>query len=60
MQGKVMQTGALRWIPFINMSQYNPANIDGVIVGMNILYMSVFTAVFVVSGYFTFKKADLK
>lgn len=60
MQGKVMQTGALRWIPFINMSQYNPANIDGVIVGMNILYMCVFTAVFAVSGYFTFKKADLK
>lgn len=59
-QGNVVSTEALRWIPFVNMMEYNPANIDGVIVGMNVLYMCVFTAVFVVSGYYTFKKADLK
>ena len=49
-----------RWIPFYNAQLYNPLNIDGVVVGMNILYISIFTAAFVCIGLFTFKKADLK
>lgn len=50
----------LRWIPLANSLLYNAAEIDGVTIGMNILYLMVFSAVFVVAGYFTFKKADLK
>ncbi|MDE7454378.1 MAG: ABC transporter permease [Clostridia bacterium] len=59
-QGNAVALEVIRWIPFVNMGEYDPTNIDGVIVGMNILYMAIFTAVFVVSGYYTFKKADLK
>lgn len=56
----VSLTEVLRWVPFSGISLYNPANIDGVTVGMNILYMALFTAMFVVIGYFAFRKADLK
>jgi len=59
-KGEALSPDAIRWVPFANMQNYNPANIDGVIVGMNILYLAVFITVFVVSGYYTFKKADLK
>lgn len=58
--GQVMSTDALRFVPFVGGALYNAADVDGVVVGMNILYLSVFTAVFVVAGYYTFKKADLK
>lgn len=60
LNGMNVSTNALRWIPFAVSTLYDAADIDGVVVGMNVLYMSIFTAVFVVSGYFTFKKADLK
>ena len=60
MRGLTISPDAMRWVPFANMSSFNPANVDGVIAGMNALYMAVFITVFVVSGYYTFKKADLK
>lgn len=50
----------LRWVPFVGISEYNCTNIDGVIVGMHVLYFAVFIAMFVVIGFFTFRKADLK
>lgn len=59
-RGQTVSPDALRWVPFANMTYFDSANIDGVIVGMNALYMAVFITVFVVSGYYTFKKADLK
>ncbi len=49
-----------KWIPFYNMQLYDPMNIDGIIVGMNILYLALFIAGFTCLGLFTFKKADLK
>lgn len=59
--GQITSLDFLRWIPFVNMYyNYNPLNPDGVVVGMNILYMAAFIAGFVCIGYFTFKKADLK
>lgn len=60
LNGLSVSMEAARWIPFAVESLYNAAEIDGVVAGMDVLYLSVFTAVFVVSGYFTFKKADLK
>ena len=59
-RGLTISPDAMRWVPFANMSYFNPTNVDGVIVGMNALYMAIFITVFVVSGYYTFKKADLK
>lgn len=59
-RGQTVSPDAMRWVPFVNATNFDPANIDGAIVGMNALYMAIFTAVFVVSGYYTFKKADLK
>lgn len=50
----------LRWVPFANGLVYNPAEVDGIGVGMNILYLALFTAMFILIGYYTFKKADLK
>lgn len=60
LKGQPVSMESIRWIPFVGISAYNPANIDGVTVGMNILYMAVFTAMFVLIGYYTFRKADLK
>lgn len=60
LRGQIVSTDSLRYVPFVGISLYDPASIDGVVVGMNILYLAVFTAMFVVIGYFTFKKADLK
>lgn len=59
-QGEVVNADFTRWIPFANMSYYNPADIDGAMVGMNILYLGIFTTMFILIGYYTFKKADLK
>lgn len=58
--GQSISEEALRFVPFINLDYLDLTNIDGAVVGMHILYCAVFTAVFVVSGYYTFKKADLK
>lgn len=58
--GQYVSLDFIRWIPFCNMQQYEPLNPDGVVVGMNILYMAIFIAGFVCIGHFTFKKADLK
>lgn len=58
--GQALSLAAQRWIPFVNMQYSDPINIDGAIAGINVMYLSVFTAVFTVSGYYTFKKADLK
>lgn len=60
LKGQYVSEGSLRFVPFLGQSMYNAADIDGVLVGMNILYMALFTAMFVAIGYFTFKKADLK
>ena len=58
--GQPISEGALRFVPFINLEYLNLANIDGAVVGMHIFFCVVLTAVFVVSGYYSFKKADLK
>lgn len=58
--GQVISTDALRFVPFVGAAMYDASNIDGAVVGMNILYLAIFTTVFVVAGYYTFKKADLK
>lgn len=59
-KGETLSLAAQRWVPFVNMQFSSPINIDGAIAGINVMYLSVFTAVFTVSGYYTFKKADLK
>ena len=59
-KGETLSLAAQRWIPFVNMEFSSPINIDGAIAGINVMYLSIFTAVFTVSGYYTFKKADLK
>lgn len=59
-KGQMFSQEALRWIPFANLDLYNPASIDGAVVGMHILYSAILIAVFVTSGYYTFKRADLK
>ena len=53
-------TNGIRWIPFVGIEFYNCTDIDGVVVGMNILYLAIFTAIFITIGYFVFKKSDLK
>lgn len=50
----------MRWIPFANTLLYNPADLDSATIGMSVLYTLLFSAAFVVLGYFVFKKADLK
>lgn len=59
-QGGVLSETVTSWMPFVNASYFNPAAIDGGLIGKIIMYYAVFSSVFVVSGYFTFKKADLK
>lgn len=51
---------SLRWVPFANTLSYNPATLDAVTIGMSVLYTALFSAAFVVIGYFAFKKSDLK
>lgn len=58
--GQLTSIDFVRWIPFVNIQQYSPLNLDGVVVGMNVLYIAIFIAAFVCIGHFTFKKADLK
>lgn len=58
--GLEVSTDALRFIPFYNTMFFNAATLDGVHATMIAVYDVLFTAVFTVSGYFTFKKADLK
>lgn len=43
-----------------NATIYDAGAIDGALVGKIALYYLLFTAVFTVSGYFSFEKADLK
>ena len=59
-QGDTLSYTAMSWIPFYNASLFNAGAIDGALVGKIALYDLLFTAVFTVSGYFTFEKADLK
>lgn len=59
-KGQPVSVDSFRWVPFVGQAMYDASNIDGVTVGMNVLYMTVFSALFVVIGYFAFKKADLK
>lgn len=60
LKGQNVSMDSLRFVPFVGQSMYDASKIDGVTVGMNILYMAVFIAMFVVIGFFTFRKADLK
>lgn len=39
---------------------YDAGKIDGGLIGKIALYYLLFSGIFVVSGYFTFEKADLK
>lgn len=59
-QGQTLSPVAISWIPFANAAQFNASAIDGGLVGKIALYYLLFAAVFTVSGYFTFEKADLK
>ena len=59
-KGQLVSMDSLRYVPFVGQTVYDASNIDGVTIGMNILYMAVFIAIFVVIGFFTFRKADLK
>lgn len=58
--GQIIPLALQQWIPFVNLQYSDPINIDGAIAGINILYLCIFIAVFNVTGYYTFKKADLK
>lgn len=58
--GVLVSNVALRFVPFYNTMIFNASKIDGVHVGMIALYDALFTTVFTVAGYFTFRKADLK
>lgn len=60
MQGDALSYTATSWIPFYNAALYDAGAIDGALVGKIALYYVLFTAIFTVSGYFTFEKADLK
>ena len=51
---------SLYWVPFANLSLFFPASADGELIGAIVMYYVIFITVFIVSGYFTFKKADLK
>lgn len=58
--GQAVTIDTQRWIPFVNVQYLDPTAMDGALAAINILYLSVFITVFTVSGYYTFKKADLK
>jgi len=58
--GSIVSDAVISWIPFVNASLYNAAKIDGGLVGKIALYYLLFSALFVVCGYFTFEKTDLK
>lgn len=60
LKGQAVSMDSLRWVPFTNAELYTPSNIDGVVVGMNILYLAIFSVMFVLIGYYVFKKSDLK
>ena len=48
------------WTPFANLSSFDPTQLNGEAIAAIVTYYVIFTAVFIISGYFTFKKADLK
>lgn len=58
--GSILPETIKSWIPLVNANLYNSASIDGALVGKIALYYSLFSAVFITSGYFTFEKVDLK
>lgn len=60
LQGDALSYTATSWVPFYNATIYDAGAIDGALVGKIALYYLLFTAVFTVSGYFSFEKADLK
>lgn len=59
-QGGTLSETVTSWIPFVNASYFNPSAIDGALIGKIIMYYLIFSAVFMISGYFTFEKSDLK
>ncbi|MCM1360209.1 MAG: ABC transporter permease [Corallococcus sp.] len=59
-QNQVLDEAVISWLPFANVQLYNSSSIDGGLVGKIALYYILFTAVFIVSGYYTFEKKDLK
>lgn len=59
--GEGVNPNLTKWIPFVNMSSlYDPTNIDGIVAGSNVIYLAAFITMFILIGYYTFKKADLK
>lgn len=59
-QGNTLSEAFISWMPFVNASLFNAAAVNGALVGKILLYYAIFSGVFIVSGYFTFEKADLK
>lgn len=58
--GEIISNTTISWIPFANVTIYDAGKIDGGLIGKIALYYLLFSGIFVVSGYFTFEKADLK
>lgn len=58
--GKVVSETLLQCLPIYNLTVLNTEEPGGLTVGMIILYDLLFSALFLVLGYFSFKKADLK
>lgn len=63
--GSNLSMHVLFWTPFVNISLYYPTlhyfiPEYGELITAIVLYYVLFTSVFVISGYFVFKKADLK
>lgn len=58
--GDVVGDAALRFVPFYNATTFNASTIDTWQVIMIVFYDLLFSGVFTIAGYFTFKKADLK
>lgn len=60
LNGQTVSQVALSWIPLVNAQLYNPAQIDGGLVGKIAMYYALITGGFIALGYFGFEKADLK
>lgn len=60
MSGQTVSETALKCVPFYNLALIEPAHPAGLAMGMAVLYYLLFSAMFFVIGFFTFRKSDLK
>lgn len=58
--GKTVSETALQCVPFLNLNYLDAQHPAGLAMGMTVLYYLLFSALFFVIGFFSFRKSDLK